>query len=571
MKYRSAYRIVLWLVCMLSVGQGLAFHALFNNREAVQEAGSSFFLNGMSTGKGEEWVGVEVPLNIWADQQVYIVGELIWFDGLIEHQSQNFRNTVVRLVDRAGQERARVSVENRQQLFDGFIPIPRQLPSDYYFLDAYVPGLTTKVQPVPVMVINPRIPPVNCTEARRAVVESKNVAAVQTDKSIYGQREPVQVMIPAVGEALYQMVSAYRVDKLNELFVQDAAGFDFAWVHPSEEKLVAEGLSSRVRATRSGKPVIGIDLVAALKGGRGLIASARTGADGVATFVFPIWRGAGEMVYMVAPAKADGITLTLLSDMPNSGVIKYPCLQLSEYYRDDIEARIFNSSVGQAFYGVWPYVALTDMERDTSGFYGRPDFRYLLDEYVRFPNMQEVIEEIIPPVRVKKSSEKVILQVLNRNENTFFEQEGLILLDGVPVRNTRALIELDPLQIRSVDVIVKKYYVGGMEYAGLVHFHSYKGNLSERAMMSGDVSAPFSGVQQQAFLQQPEAGANANRLPDRRNVLVRERLTGGNAAMQLRFSSSDAVGIHHVLVRSVHKEGTARISAVKFEVKATGR
>jgi len=55
--------------------------------------------------------------------------------------------------------------------------------------------------------------------------------------------------------------------------------------------------------------------------------------------------------------------------------------------------------------------------------------------------MEEVMAEIIHEVRVKKEKGIAILQVLNIPFKFFFNNEGLILVDGIPYFNTKELLE----------------------------------------------------------------------------------------------------------------------------------
>ena len=75
-------------------------------------------------------------------------------------------------------------------------------------------------------------------------------------------------------------------------------------------------------------------------------------------------------------------------------IIQLSFVELDEKLKEDIESRVMHLNVGKQFY--------VDMNRsiknnvvDTTDFYGKPDIRYYLDEYVRFPNMEEVFAEII--------------------------------------------------------------------------------------------------------------------------------------------------------------------------------
>ena len=115
---------------------------------------------------------------------------------------------------------------------------------------------------------------------------------------------------------------------------------------------------------------------------------------------------------------------------------------------------------------------------DTLPFFGKADKDYLLDDYVRFPTIEEVLREFVFEVRVRKQRDRYRLEVLNFPFHLFFENEPLILLDGLPVFDTNILLALDPLKIRNIQVVSKKYYFGSNVYSGIISFTSYDGDLA---------------------------------------------------------------------------------------------
>jgi len=231
-------------------------------------------------------------------------------------------------------------------------------------------------------------------------------------------------------------------------------------------------------------------------------------------------------------------------------------LKLEESMREDIESRIFNSRVNTRFYGDASR-AYAIPDRDTSDFYGKPDERFILDEYVRFPNMEEVIAEIIPPLRVKKEEGVPMLQVLNLPTKSFFDAEPLILVDGVPHRNSKEILEADPLLVRAIDIVTRRYYIGEVEFSGIVHFKTYRGDRAQLRLSDQDLITTFRGVQESATVQPPVFSTSNERMPDNRNLLVKEQLNKVDAAgkISLQFNTSDAVGNYRIIIKGKVRDG----------------
>jgi hypothetical protein len=51
----------------------------------------------------------------------------------------------------------------------------------------------------------------------------------------------------------------------------------------------------------------------------------------------------------------------------------------------------------------------------------------MLDDYTRFPNMEEIITEFVTEVRIRKTRETTRLQVVKCHTTKFFEEPALVL------------------------------------------------------------------------------------------------------------------------------------------------
>jgi hypothetical protein len=130
---------------------------------------------------------------------------------------------------------------------------------------------------------------------------------------------------------------------------------------------------------------------------------------------------------------------------------------------------------------------------DTTRFYGRPDKTYLLDAYTRFPTMEEVFREFVFEVRARKSGSEFQLSVLDVPFRTYFEENPLVLLDGIPVDDMNKVMALDPLKLQKIEVVGHKYYYGSMVFTGIISLFSYKGDLAGYTLPAGAMLKDFDG------------------------------------------------------------------------------
>ena len=97
---------------------------------------------------------------------------------------------------------------------------------------------------------------------------------------------------------------------------------------------------------------------------------------------------------------------------------------------------------------------------DSSAFYGRADETYFLDDYTRFPVMEEVMREYVPGVLVRKRKGSFHFIVIDNVRKGVFQDDPLILLDGIPIFDVDKIMEFDPVRVRKLEVVTRKYFLG---------------------------------------------------------------------------------------------------------------
>jgi len=95
---------------------------------------------------------------------------------------------------------------------------------------------------------------------------------------------------------------------------------------------------------------------------------------------------------------------------------------------------------------------------DSVPFYGKPDEKYLLDDFTRFPTMEEVMREYVPGVMVRKRKDQFHFLTLDHDDNVLFRDNPLVLLDGVPVFSINKIMNYDPRKVRKLEVMTHKYF-----------------------------------------------------------------------------------------------------------------
>jgi hypothetical protein len=210
--------------------------------------------------------------------------------------------------------------------------------------------------------------------------------------------------------------------------------------------------------------------------------------------------------------------------------------------------------------------------QDSASFFGKPDERYLLDAYTRFKVMEEVMREYVPGVRVRKRRDGFHFVVFDRPGQTYFQNDPLVLLDGLPLFDTNKIMGFDPLKVKQLDVITGRYFQGPLVYDGVVSYTTYHGDLDGFSINPHALVEEYEGVQAQREFYAPRYDASTqSRLPDLRNLLywnpeIRLRPAQGQT---VDFFTSDQAGRYLVVMQGLGNNGQLGSTTLLLDVKPT--
>ena len=210
-------------------------------------------------------------------------------------------------------------------------------------------------------------------------------------------------------------------------------------------------------------------------------------------------------------------------------------------------------------------------EKDTTGFYGTSDLSYKLDDYVRFVTMDEVIREYVDNVKVRFTSGKAYLRVKNALFNLFFEDDPLLLIDGVPVFQGDKFISINPLKIERIDVVSHRYYLGPAISDGIVSLRSYEGDLGGYQLDPNAVVVQYNGLQEHREFYTPiyeSAAQTQSPVPDLRNQLMwrPDILTDASGKQEVPIYTSDLAGKFAIVLQGLAADGSIGYAVKAFTV-----
>lgn len=211
-----------------------------------------------------------------------------------------------------------------------------------------------------------------------------------------------------------------------------------------------------------------------------LFTTTRTFPSGKFYFTLPGRNGANDLLLSHTLRPETKLTISIYPEfdrrsqnLPPSGIYLTPeeSSYVSQLIIDNRLREIYiNAGSGQ----------IPDIEKKRTNrelFYGTPDQIILIDDYIRLPDMREVIFEVVPTVSVRREGDDFSMKITR--ETPFPKMYNpLILLDNTPLISFKEFLELPPDRFNRIDIMNSLYIHGNQVFAGVVNFISVNGDLA---------------------------------------------------------------------------------------------
>jgi hypothetical protein len=332
-------------------------------------------------------------------------------------------------------------------------------------------------------------------------------------------------------------------------------------------------INAKVNDRISGQPLDNQTVYLAGPGIKSQLAGCVSNKKGQLIFDLPHLLGSNVVVLQVENSNDSNYRLDVSNPFSekNSGH-SYPSFQLNEGLKNEL--RLYN--VGTQVQNIYSLTSLIKFKApkysDSSSFYGEPDRKFFLDDYTRFNSMEEVVREYITGVSVHKRQNRFYFRMQNDQQKIFFDQDPLIVLDGVPIFDATEVMNIDPLRIKKIEIVTRKFFLGSVVASGIFALYSYNNDMAGLQLNSHALILEYEGLQLQREFYSPKydnTQNGSNRLPDFRNVLVWDPniVIGKSREAHISFYSSDRKGRYMGVVEGINQDGLAGSARFYFEVQ----
>ncbi len=342
------------------------------------------------------------------------------------------------------------------------------------------------------------------------------------------------------------------------------------WQYPPE--YIGHIVTGKLADTRTGVPIVSRIVTLSSPGIDYRFRAAMTDSAGRMLFDMKDFYGQGGLVVHTgltadSPAKVD-----IFSPFSEQfGGDRLPSFSVNEFMRQSLLDRSLNMQV-QNIYTNDSLQRFRAPVVDTLHFFNQPGYRYKLDDYTRFTTMEEVLREYVLGVNVNRLHGRLHLVMFNDPDRQFFDDDNsLVLLDGVPVPEDK-IINYDPLKVRSLDLVLRKYFLGPSFYGGILSFTTYKGDYEGLELDRHNTLLDYDGLQWQREFYAPRyetAQEKASHLPDFRDLLYwsPDVHIQGREKKEYSFYTSDLPGTYLIVVQGISADGQGRVQDARILVK----
>ncbi len=298
-------------------------------------------------------------------------------------------------------------------------------------------------------------------------------------------------------------------------------------------------------------------VLASIPGSEYIFRAGTTDQQGNFALIVDSIPGSSTMWFQVAGDDINNYTLTLDDPFLNDhSKFRPEPLSLDDAARAIIDERNIYSQIENAYY---------ESKRDSlpkgssTSFFNVANKVYKLDDFTRFPTMEDIFREYVPEVNVRKVKGVFGLYVVNPTSGYPYLTQALLLIDGIPILDTNTLMAFDPLKVERIEIVTTKYFYGSLESDGIISLKTYEGAIEDLPPVKS-YKEDLIGIQSTKLYSFPDYSTDKvklARVPDYRLQLFWDpavRVSKENATT-IDLYTSDVTGDFEVVVEGFTHDG----------------
>lgn len=521
------------------------------------------------------------------DKDLYLSGETIWLAAYcLDETGKASQLSKVLYLELLDQE-AKPVLQERVSLVDGFAEaqffVEGSISSGVYYLKAYTTAMRNAgpehffeagIRIVhPFRQLSPSIGERSSPSAPAIATPQTNLQ-VSTDQKIYRSRSEIKLNIDALDERDWAQLSI-SVHRFEPTWAVDLPAISHLApaAPPTNDQYAPEILAPRLQGQVKGAS----DKVFILfPGDNARIFPVPLGGNGKFSLLLPPEIQQKDMLFWAEGQRLESVELES-SFAKNHQILRPLDWAVDSAKLDYLKSLSRNAQINNAYLDFSEVRGRKAEKLADTYFYGEPDWVYLLDDYTRFPVMEEVFLEILSYVnrRNRRKDEFLSVNDLYANENSIsnsihFDSPALVMIDGIPIEDLDYLWDYDPFKIERVEIVGRRYLAGKSIFHGIVNFVTYKRNFGGQAFPDYIVEQKYQPLLRARQFHAPDySQTDQARIPDFRSLLHWEAKLPWDSSQKLgrNFYSGDDKGHYRVVINGLSQSGKTLYGTTTFEVQ----
>ena len=402
-----------------------------------------------------------------------------------------------------------------------------------------------------------------------------NGLSIKTNRPTYEKREKVTVSIEnpsgTKGDGNYAL-SVRRVDPVE---VPNSSLSKYSIVSESQNMLFVpelrgEIISGKVLTVSNEEPVPNIIVAFSIPGKNYVFKTARTNSNGQFFISIDEPYETKNSIVQINEPNREQYKITLDQKRFKFKDEEYPMLKLDVSLKEWLQERSIQLQIENAYFKQDSIEEGTDAEHL---FYGELGTEFNLDEYTRFPSLEETFVEIVSLARIREKNGKDAFEVFDPfnpyKKGPFSTFDPLLLLDGILVQDTDDVLSYSAREIKSIRVFPQTYRYGPKVYRGIIDIKTiggaYKPRLAGAHIVEFELIRP---LPEKENLSPDHSSRSFDRIPDYRTQLCwLPNIELSGEAIAKSFYASDVTGTYQVKLSGYSNSGEHVVVQERFVVE----
>jgi len=402
--------------------------------------------------------------------------------------------------------------------------------------------------------------------------------SLDLNRKTYATREKVEFRVKTLlpNAKGHYSLSVRKISDLPEKTLQTAQ--TFANSEPTSTmaenailpELRGEMISGTIVSKNTASKVGNVTVALSVPGKSFGFKSVKTNASG--KFIFNLDKAyyTPDIIIQVMDERRNDYTVSI--DKPidyDHSQLAFPSdINLKKNLKNAITERAIASQVENAYYG-----KKTDSitkENVNALFFDPLAKDYILDDFTRFPKLEETIVEIVKEMSFTKNDGKYAIHLRDIYAQVHTSEPSLVLVDGLLIQDINELFDYDTRNFYKVTIVPGGYYYGSNYFDGIVNFVTKNNDFVSKSkgdyMIKADVLRPLN--KKTYYNQDYSDKSKYERIPDYRyQLLWQPELTLSDAENGISFFTSDVSGKFEIVLEGFTEKGIPVSLSDVIEVK----